>query len=446
MLTPPRHPSGCGKRTAGPDVVMADGDSVLAADKQAARESCRTVLRRAPDIPRGVRINAPSTPDGARDLLALGECSHRPQFVLVPKVESARDIETVAGILDTGDYCPQILALIETPRAIENIASIVKAARLAGVAFGAADFAAETGCRQTWEAMLYARSALVNSAMARGVPALDSPFFELHDLEGLARESQRAKDLGYCGKGAVHPRQVPVIDAAFRPTPAQTNAALAVLAAAQASGGSITSVGGAMVGRPSSSRLSRLERSGPARARGVRPGSSRRTVMITLPPRVPTSADGEDRYRETAGRPSELQIGRIIGTAQATVETDNLLMVALTGNAARSTSTPITAGRPIKPSSAGSSPGHRGRHERALHQRLTVANLSVTDIVRASSCRLPSTPRPRSSTKRASTSRPQQCRHRPHQRPEPAPQTRRRLHPQLPGARRPRRPAPTTGY
>jgi citrate lyase subunit beta/citryl-CoA lyase/(S)-citramalyl-CoA lyase len=98
--------------------------------------------------------------------------------------------------------------------------------------------------------MLYARSALVNSAMARGVPALDSPFFDLHDLEGLARESQRAKDLGYCGKGAVHPRQVPVIDAAFRPTPAETSTALAVLAAAQASGGSITSVDGSMVGRP----------------------------------------------------------------------------------------------------------------------------------------------------------------------------------------------------
>lgn len=252
MLTPATAPERLRTaRTAGPDVVMADlEDSVSAADKQAAREAAARFFAEPPDIPRGVRINAPTTPDGARDLLALRECSHRPQFVLVPKVESARDIETVAGILDTGDYRPQILALIETPRAIERIVSIVRAARLGGVAFGAADFAAETGCRQTWEAMLYARSALVNSAMARGVPALDSPFFDLRDLEGLARESQRAKDLGYCGKGAVHPRQVPVIDAAFSPTPAETSTALAVLAAAQASGGSITSVDGAMVGRP----------------------------------------------------------------------------------------------------------------------------------------------------------------------------------------------------
>jgi citrate lyase beta subunit len=223
---------------------------VSPADKETARQGAAQFFAEPCDIPRGIRINAPCTPDGARDLLALSAYAHRPRFVLVPKVESARDIEIVAGVLDTGDYAPEIYALIETPRAIENIASIVRAARLAGVAFGAADFAAETGCRQTWEAMLYARSALVNSAMARGVPALDSPFFDLHDLDGLARESQRAKNLGYCGKGAVHPRQVPVIDAAFRPAQAETAGARAVLAAAHASGGSITSVDGAMVGRP----------------------------------------------------------------------------------------------------------------------------------------------------------------------------------------------------
>ena len=252
MLTPATSPERLAKAVAcGADVSMADlEDSVAPADRPAAREEAARFLAGPHGIPTGVRINAPSTPDGALDLLALRSWAHRPQFVLVPKVESARDIETVAGILDTDDYAPQILALIETPRAIESIASIVRATRLAGVAFGAADYAAQTGCRQTWEALLYARSALVNSAMSRGIPALDSPFFDLQDLDGLARESGQAKSLGYCGKGAVHPRQVPVIDAAFRPTPEETARAHAVLAAARASHGSITSVDGGMVGRP----------------------------------------------------------------------------------------------------------------------------------------------------------------------------------------------------
>lgn len=252
MLTPATSPERLAKAaTCGADVSMADlEDSVAPDDRPAARLEAARFLAEPHAIPTGVRISAPSTPDGALDLLAVRSWAHRPRFVLVPKVESARDIETVAGIVDTDDYAPEIIALIETPRAIQSIASITQAPRLGAVAFGAADYAAQTGCRQTWEALLYARSALVNSAMARGLPALDSPFFDLNDLDGLARESERAKSLGYCGKGAVHPRQVPVIDAAFRPTPEEIARAHAVLAAARASHGSITSVGGGMVGRP----------------------------------------------------------------------------------------------------------------------------------------------------------------------------------------------------
>lgn len=284
MLTPATAPQRLAKAVAaGPDVSMADlEDSVASADKQLARDGAARFFAQPHDVPTGVRINAPGTPDGALDLLALRDWAHRPRFVLVPKVESARDIETVAGILDTDDYAPQIYALIETPRAIEDIAAIVRAHRLAGVAFGAADYAAQTGCRQTWEALLYARSALVNSAMARGIPALDSPFFDLHDLDGLARECERAKSLGYCGKGAVHPRQVPVIDAAFRPTPAETAQAHAVLAAARTSRGAITSVEGAMVGRPfflAAQAVAEQSQTGPA----TRPARSAPAAEEVLP-------------------------------------------------------------------------------------------------------------------------------------------------------------------
>jgi citrate lyase beta subunit len=252
IITPATAPERFAKaRHAGADVAMVDlEDSVAPGDKQRARTGASGFFDCTATTPRGVRINAPSTPDGARDLLELAQYPHKPRIVLVPKVEPARDVEIVAGFLDTPEHAPEIYALIETPRAIENVTSIVRAARLGGVVFGAADYAAAAGCRLTWEALLYARSALVNAAAARGVPAVDSPYFDLHDLPGLARESERARALGYCGKGAVHPRQVPVIDKAFTPTDEEVAAARTVLAAADASRGAITSVDGAMVGRP----------------------------------------------------------------------------------------------------------------------------------------------------------------------------------------------------
>jgi citrate lyase subunit beta/citryl-CoA lyase/(S)-citramalyl-CoA lyase len=271
IITPATAPARfADARSAGANVAMVDlEDSVAFTDKERARHLASRFFEpparpdpgagRVPgpgmspptqELPLGIRINALATPDGARDLLELAGYPHKPQIILVPKVESGRDIDLVAALVDTSLYAPELYALIETPLAIENISSIARAARLAGVVFGAADFAAQARCRLGWQELLYPRSALVTSATARDLPAVDSPFFDLNDLTGLAEESERARALGYCGKGAVHPRQVPVIARSFRPTEEEVAAARTILAAAAGSGGSITSVNSAMVGRP----------------------------------------------------------------------------------------------------------------------------------------------------------------------------------------------------
>ncbi len=86
----------------------------------------------------GRRVNAPITVDGVHDLAAVSGYTHRPGIVLVAKVESARDIEVVAGALDTGGQAAVIYALTETPRAIDRLPAIVRADRLDGLLFGAA--------------------------------------------------------------------------------------------------------------------------------------------------------------------------------------------------------------------------------------------------------------------------------------------------------------------
>jgi citrate lyase subunit beta/citryl-CoA lyase/(S)-citramalyl-CoA lyase len=195
-------------------------------------------------------VNAPATSDGIRDLVAIGEYVRQPDMVVIPKVESPRDLEMVAGILDNDGYAPELYALVETPRGIEQISSIVRAERLSGVVFGAADYAAIVGCAMGWGPLLHARSALVNAAHAAGIIAIDSPFFDLQDTEGLKAEAEQAKMLGYWTKGAVHPRQLPIIEDAFSPSEEEIAAARAILAAGQESGDGITSVGGRMIGAP----------------------------------------------------------------------------------------------------------------------------------------------------------------------------------------------------
>ncbi|MBT2409389.1 CoA ester lyase [Streptomyces sp. ISL-12] len=248
--SPSRFPAAHG---SGADVVLVDlEDSVPAAVKPRARQEAAAFFTPsgAAGPVRGVRISSPTTRDGILDLTAIADYPARPDLVLIPKTESARDIEIAAGALDAPGYTPHLYALIETPRALEELPSIARADRIAGVVFGTADYATATGCSQGWEALLHARSALVTSAAAAGIHAIDSPFFDLDDLDALRHESERARDLGFAGKCCVHPRQLPVVTEVFTPTSEQIAAARAIVAAAADAGGRIVRVGEQMVGPP----------------------------------------------------------------------------------------------------------------------------------------------------------------------------------------------------
>lgn len=242
---------------AGADVALLDlEDSVPWSGKAAARAAVLAFLTR-PIRPGdgwpaalGLRVNPLGTEHGLRDLLGLVEAGGSPAVLVVPKVEAARDIELVAQILGaTSERC-RIWALIETPRAVRDLSSILRARDLAGVLFGAADYAAAAGCRLTSRALSYPRAALAAGAAAAGLPAIDSPFFDLRDSEGLRRETEDAVEFGFVGKVAVHPRQLPEIRSVLQPSLRDLETARAVVRAAGVAGGAITTVEGHMVGPP----------------------------------------------------------------------------------------------------------------------------------------------------------------------------------------------------
>ncbi|WP_331730725.1 CoA ester lyase [Streptomyces sp. NBC_01174] len=239
-------------RKSGAAVAVVDiEDSVALPDKQTARTTSEAFFA-LPDPPctLGIRINSLTTVDGIQDLAALSAYTARPDLIVVPKVESPRDIELVAAALDADGYTPDIWALIESPRAFNALPAITGAPRLGGVIFGSADYAASVRCGLGWEALHYARSALINAATAANIPAIDAPTWELDDPTVLRQDAERAKEIGFYGKGCVHPRHVQVINDVFTPTTEEITQARAIVAAADASGGTVTTVDGQMRGTP----------------------------------------------------------------------------------------------------------------------------------------------------------------------------------------------------
>ncbi|GAA0544453.1 HpcH/HpaI aldolase/citrate lyase family protein [Actinomadura livida] len=261
LITPATAPGRFSRaRDCGADVALLDlEDSVPQQRKDQARAIALQHLAKAATeaadgevSPLGLRLNAPGTLPGLRDLVAVAESGVRPAVLLVPKVESPRDVDLVGELLRTDEDEPKVWALIETPLAIQRLHEILASRFLAGVVFGAADYAAAAGCRRTAGGLRYPRAALSAGAAAAALPAIDSPYFDLANDEGLRREAEEACDLGFTGKGAVHPRQLAAIREAFQPSPQELDRARATVRAADSMDAAegVTHADGSMVGPP----------------------------------------------------------------------------------------------------------------------------------------------------------------------------------------------------
>jgi citrate lyase subunit beta / citryl-CoA lyase len=209
------------------DALVLDlEDAVAPAAKAAARrrmaEALQTGMRR--DCVMLVRVSGVGSETFRDDCEALGACL--PDGIMLSKCRSAADVLELAQFLSNPDpegacaICP----LIETAGGLLNAYGIAcSSERVFALGFGAEDFSAEIGVRRTEDEveLLYARSALVIAARAAGCEVFDSPCITLNDEKRLASAAARARNLGFSGKIAIHPEQVPVLNAAFSPTEAE---------------------------------------------------------------------------------------------------------------------------------------------------------------------------------------------------------------------------------
>ena len=239
-------------KTLPVDAIIFDLEDAVAPDEKAnARMLLRDTLTEGGFGPRAqiVRINGFDTAWGADDLATI--TAAKPEAVLLPKVNSASDIEALATLLDANPETAEteIWAMMETPLGILNAAEIASAPRMAGFVMGTNDLAKDLNA-QSRAAMHTSLQLCLLAARAHGLTCVDGVYNAFKDEEGLAAECAEGRDFGFDGKTLIHPAQVAITNAAFAPSEAEIDLArrqIEAFDAAQARGEGVAVVDGKIV-------------------------------------------------------------------------------------------------------------------------------------------------------------------------------------------------------
>ena len=226
----------------GADTVVFDlEDAVAPARKEEARAAVADVLTDPefdPDCEVCVRVNAdPAT--AADDLDGVLADGPRLDAVMVPKAESGTGVHRIDELVGERGADLSLLALCESAQGVLGAEDIAATPSVDAVLFGAEDLSADIGATRTegGEEVSHARQRVVLAAAAAGIDAIDTVFTDIEATDRLAEETAFAAQLGYDGKMAIHPGQVPVVNEAFTPDPAAVEWAERVLAAREAADG-----------------------------------------------------------------------------------------------------------------------------------------------------------------------------------------------------------------
>jgi citrate lyase subunit beta / citryl-CoA lyase len=263
------------------DEVFFDLEDSVAPDrKDEARENVVEALFRGDDVggrPLGVRINATTTSWWRADIAAVAAAGSRVDFVTVPKVDEAFEVEDVEEALRSAESATAagaigIQVLIESAQGLSNVDAIAGASgRLQALIFGPADMAASLGMPALSAGGLmpdypgdhfhYAKSRMLVAARAAGLRAIDGPHLAIDDLEGCRQGALRARALGFDGKWVVHPSQIEIVNEALTPTRAEYDRAVEILSAyerATAGGAGAVRLGAEMIDEASRKMAERV--------------------------------------------------------------------------------------------------------------------------------------------------------------------------------------------
>jgi citrate lyase subunit beta/citryl-CoA lyase len=256
-------------RSGAGALILDLEDSVAPGQKEAARAEAAAWLGGTQRGSAVVRINAADTRwhDDDMEMVAAAGCS-----VMLPKADN---VDVVRAIRSKLPPEASLIALIETARGVRNLPDLCECGAVARLAFGSLDFALDIGAdlsRGSW-GLAAARSALVLESHLSGLPApVDGVTTALRDPAFLGADIDQALAFGFGGKLAIHPDQVPAINAAWIPSEERRAWAERVVAAAGSDGSladGVLVIDGQMIDQPILARAQRVLASVPSTTNGT---------------------------------------------------------------------------------------------------------------------------------------------------------------------------------
>ena len=259
--------------TAADLLLLNLEDGVSTAKKDEARINVTECLKNMSLGPKEVvvRINNLDSGTGKRDLEAV--VGGKPDGICLPKVESAGEVQAAdRAVLELelrfglARGTLKFHAMIESARGLLHAAEIATScARMASLIFGSADYVTDLRCQPGHDRseLLLALQQIVLAARAAGIDALDAPCFDIRNQELLSREALQARRLGFDGKNALHPDQVPIINTIFEVTAGEVDWAKKVLLeleGAEQRGRALSTLDGQLIDNPHRAAANRILR------------------------------------------------------------------------------------------------------------------------------------------------------------------------------------------
>ena len=256
IFTPGLNPEMFLKALAsGADMVCIElEDGIAIKDKDEARKNTINALKNLKinnDVELVVRVNCQRTKPGLLDLEAFISSKLNVKALMLPKVKTPDEITFIDDLLTDCNMDTDLHVIMETNEALENIYDIAHASkRIVALYFGGVDMAAELRVPNSYENLIYARSKLVHAGASVGIDVIDVPYLDLEDMDGMKKEAELVRNLGFTGKGSIHPKQINILNEVFTPSKEEIIKAKRIIDQFNASDTGLVVIDGKLIEKP----------------------------------------------------------------------------------------------------------------------------------------------------------------------------------------------------
>ena len=241
--------------SSGADMVCIDlEDAIIPEHKKISRVSTVKAFENISvphEVETLIRINDVNSEEGKEDIQAILNSNNTASGLMLPKIQSVEEIINLERQIKLANKSLNLHIIIETNMGLQNAWNIAQSSSIIkSLLFGGVDMSADLGCNGDWLSLLYARSRVVHAAAGAGIDSIDVPFLDLEDMDGMRNEAQKSKNLGFSGKGSIHPKQIESLNKVFTPSSEEIAYANKVIKAFNEASDGLVVVDGKLIEKP----------------------------------------------------------------------------------------------------------------------------------------------------------------------------------------------------